>query len=421
MSPTIKQNYRQTDAFNDTSRFQYWLAGRRGGKTYAVVRSIRDKVHDSPEGAEIVYIGPTNQHAKELIWEPLIEVFDEADWDYKAYISKQRFELPGKRKVYVLGAEKIQRIRGHALYHAFLDELAYFQVDLGALWRALRPTLADLSGGATLTTTPDGKGTQAYDLWIEAQSKPEWSTHFWRTLDNPWIPPTEVEEARKNLDEKSFRQEFEAAWMSFEGLAYYAFDENLNIKKQPDINPELPLKLCFDFNVNPTTLLVAQRDGKMNRYLKEYSLTNSSTEETVLQFCTDHEHLTGELRHDLRIRGDSSGNNRNSATGWSDYKYVSDILTNKGFRFSYDVPRSNPAIVDRVKHTNSWLRAFDGSHRIEIDPGCRDLIRDLASQPLKGRHPDPKNNLGHKADALGYDIYWEEIHTKHRTQSSIIL
>ena len=416
-----QKNPKQVDAFNDKSRFQYWLAGRRGGKTYAVKYKIRDMVETSPEGSEVVYIGPTNQHAKELIWEPLIDVFDEAGWDYKAYISKQRFELPGKRKVYVLGAEKIQRIRGHALFHAFLDELAYFQCDLGSLWRALRPTLADLSGGATLTTTPDGKGTQAYDLWIEAQAKPEWSTHFWRTLDNPWIPASEVEEARHSLDEKSFQQEFEAAWMSFEGLAYYAFDENLHIKKQPPIDILQPIKLCFDFNVNPTTLLISQKIQGMNRYLKEYSLKNSSTEQTVLDFCEDHKHIAQDSRHELRIRGDSSGNNRSSTTGWSDYKYVQDILTNKGFRFSLDVPSRNPAIVDRVKYVNSWLKSFDGHHRVEIDPSCRDLIRDLASQALKGRHPDDKNNLGHKADALGYDIYWEQINTKTRTQSSIIL
>ena len=415
------QNLKQTRAYNDKARFQYWLAGRRGGKTHAVKKKIRDKVYESPEGAEIVYIGPTNQHAKEIIWEPLIDEFDEAGWSYKAYVSKSRFELPGNRKVYVIGAEKISRIRGHAIYHAFLDELAFFQVDLGMMWRALRPTLADLSGGATLTTTPDGKGTQAYDLWIEAQSKPEWSTHFWRTLDNPWIPASEVEEARHSLDEKSFRQEFEAEWMSFVGLAYYSFDENLHIKKQKPLDLAYPIKMCFDFNVNPTTLILSQKIDGINRYIKEYSLKNSSTEQTVLDFCEDHKHIAKDARHDLRIRGDASGNNRSSATGYSDYKYVQDILSDKGFRFSVDVPRRNPAIVDRVKYVNSWLKSFDGRHRVEIDPSCRELIRDLASQSLNGRHPSDKNNLGHKADAMGYDIYYEQVNTKTRTQSSIIL
>ena len=44
---------------------------------------------------------------------------------------------------------------------------------------------------------------------------------------------------------------------------------------------------------------------------------------------------------------------------------------------------------------------------IEIDPKCKALIRDMSSQELKGRHPSDKNNLGHKADALGYDIFYE--------------
>lgn len=410
----------QDAAYADLARFMIIVAGRRGGKTHLIKKKIRQKAYQSPPGAEIAYIGPTNQHAKEIIWDALIEEFDQAGWNYKPYVSKQRFELPGKRKVYVLGAEKIQRLRGHALYHAFPDELAFFHTPLQEVMQVLRPCLSDLKGGITCATTPDGKGTEAYDLWIQAQSRDDWSTHFWKTIDNPHIDPEEIAEARRNLDEKSFLQEYEAAWQSFEGLAYYAFDENLHIKKQPPINKEYPIKLCFDFNVNPTTLLISQKINGMNRYLKEYSLKNSSTEQTVLDFCEDHKDIS-RVSHELRIRGDSSGNNRSSTTGWSDYKYVQDILTNKGFRFSLDVPSRNPAIVDRVKYVNSWLRSFDGHHRVEIDPSCRDLIRDLASQALKGRHPDDKNNLGHKADALGYDIYWEQVNSKTRTQSTLIL
>jgi len=414
----LLKNPKQIRAYNDTARFQYWLAGRRGGKTYAITRSIRDKVFASPPGSEIVYIGPTNQHAKELIWEPLEEVFRQANWKFKAYISKQRFELPGKRKVYVLGAEKIDRIRGHALYHAFLDELAFFGVKIEPLWRALRPTLSDLKGGATLATTPDGKGTEAYDLWIQAQASDDWSTHFWKTLDNPYIDKEEIEDAKRTLDEKSFLQEYEAAWMAFEGLAYYSFDENISIKKQPPINHNLPLKLCLDFNVNPTTLLLSQRDGHLNRYLKEYSFKNSSTEKTIEAFCDDHK----EYKHlPIKIRGDAAGNSRNSATGFSDYKYVKDILSLNGFTHEMDVPNANPPVVDRVKFVNSWLKPYQGEHKVEIDPSCADLIKDLASQGLKGRHPDDKNNMGHKADAMGYDIYWEEINAKTRTKSSIIL
>lgn len=363
-------------------------------------------IDNAPYRGEVVYIGPTNSHAKELIWEPIEEALDELGWRYKPMISKQRFELMGKRKIYVIGAEKISRIRGRALSFAALDELAYFSGDLNEVWRAIRPALADNKGRSIAATTPDGKGTQAYEWFVKAQKDDQWSVHQWYTMDNPWIDPDEIEDAKRELDDKSFRQEFMATWESFEGLAYYNFDDTLHVKPQSPLDFNKAFHLCFDFNVNPTTLLISQREGDSLRYKREYSLKHSSTEETVQQFCDDFKQKAEYIN--IKIRGDSSGKARASTTGKSDYQYVEEILRHNGFNFVVEVPPKNPPIIDRVKHVNGWLRPVAGSHRIEIDPSCEELIRDLSSQELNGRHPSDKNNLGHKADALGYDVYYEQ-------------
>jgi hypothetical protein len=75
----------------------------------------------------------------------------------------------------------------------------------------------------------------------------------------------------------------------------------------------------------------------------------------------------------------------------------------------HEVRGSNPAIIDRVNTVNGWLKPMVGKPRIVIDPACKHLIKDLSGQKLDGRHPSPENNLGHKADALGYDVYWESL------------
>lgn len=154
-------NQLQRNASIDKARFQYWLAGRRGGKTFAVRRKILKEIKKSPPRSKVVYMGPTNQHAKDLIWEDMEEAFEELGWSFKPRISKSCFYLPGKRKLYIIGAEKYSRVRGHGLWHLFMDELAYFEKPLGKIWRAARPSLSDMRGDATLTTTPDGKGTEA--------------------------------------------------------------------------------------------------------------------------------------------------------------------------------------------------------------------------------------------------------------------
>jgi hypothetical protein len=419
MEEIVKKNLKQIDALHDPARFKFWLAGRRGGKTFAITEDIVKTLSEAPRGADLLYLGPTLQQAKELIWEPLEERLYQLKWAFEPRISKSRFELTKNRKVYVLGAEKISRIRGHKFYKAYLDELAFFEKDFNMIWRAIRPALSDHEGGAILATTPDGKGSQAYDVYLAALQKPEWGVHSWKTIDNPHISSEEIEAAKTELDEHSFRQEYEATWESFAQLAYYNMDENLHIKPCGTIDINKPIHLCFDFNVNPTSLIISQRHGETMVYKKEYSEANSSTEDTVKHFCEEHKDLAGKVM--IKIRGDSSGKNRSSNTGRSDYHYVEEMLRHNGFQYQREVPSRNPPIIDRVKYVNGWLKPMAGGTRIMIDPSCTDLIRDLTTQGLDGRVPSKKNNLGHKADALGYDIYWEHINSQRAVTKTIQL
>lgn len=366
-------------------------------------------IHTAKYGQNICYLGPTLQQSKELIWQPICDRLYELGWDYTPVVSKSRIELSRGRKIYVLGAEKIERVRGHKFLKAYMDEVAFFSHPLKEIWRALRPTLSDYKGGAIVATTPNGKGTDAYDFFSKIRASEFWTYHSWTTSDNPFIDLKEIEDAKRELDEKSFQQEYMATWESFIGLAYYNFDENIHIVKQPPIDFDTPLHIALDFNVNPTTLLLSQYDKSddMMRYKKEYSFANSSTEATIKAFCDDHRPYVDRLK--IKVRGDSAGNNRSSNTGKSDYHYVEEMLKHYGFSYTREVLPKNPAIVDRVKTANGWLKPVKGRHRVEIDPSMVELIRDLSSQELDGRHPSDKNNRGHKADAWGYDIYYQSL------------
>jgi len=404
------QNPKQVNAFHDICRNQLYVTGRRGGKTTLLIEKIIKKASLAPNRSDIFYIGPTNQHAMSLAWEPLIDTMIDLNWPFKDRVSKKRIQLPGRRNIYVIGAEKISLVRGHAACLIVADELAYWNIDLGDAMKAIRPALSDFAGDFLAATTPDGKGTQAHELWMKAKDHPDWSRHHWYTRDNPWISLDEIEAAKRDLDERSFKQEYEATWESFGELAYYNFDDEIHVKEQPPIVPGKPMYICLDFNVNPTTLIVRQTETKGHlsylSYKREYSLHNSSTEQTIEQFCDDFKNYKESVN--IFIRGDSTGNNRTSKTGKSDYYYVKAILDKYGYQYSVEVPSINPPIVDRVKYLNGWLKPVQGPHRIEFDPSLKWTIKDLSSQGINGRHPDPKGNLGHKADAVGYDVYYEQ-------------
>lgn len=418
----------QIVAMDDRTRHRFVLAGRRGGKTELLKEEIVQDLPTCPKNGEIFYIGPTNQQAKELMWDKLCERLDELGWKYKANSSNQVIRLSRGRKIYIIGAEKIRRIRGHKVYRAYLDEVAFFTVSLREVWRAVRPALSDYRGRAVLATTPNGKGTDAYDFYIDILDKTGlWAYHHWHTLDNPFIDVDEIRAAMWELDEKSFRQEYMATWESFEGLAYYNFDETRHISKtRLSIDLSAPVDMCWDFNVNPTSLLVAQREPRLLLFKREYSFKDSSTERTIQAFCDDLKALCKEqqVEHSavkIRIFGDSTGAGRSSVTGRSDYHYIQEWLKKYEFEFQMCVPSVNPNVIDRVNWANSWMRNMMGESRMIIDPSCRDLIRDFGSQVLDGRHPSDANNLGHKADAAGYYVSWNHLQETRRPQRTIEL
>ena len=67
----------------------------------------------------------------------------------------------------------------------------------------------------------------------------------------------ELEQARTDLDQRTFRQEFEGTFENYAGSVYYNFHPVENsIDKQ--IDWKKPLHIGLDFNVDPMSACVAQ-------------------------------------------------------------------------------------------------------------------------------------------------------------------
>ena len=114
----------------------------------------------------------------------------------------------------------------------------------------------------------------------------------------------------------------------------------------------------------------------------------------------------------VRIYGDAAGAARSTA-GRSDYEIIRQFFrTQPDFRVTYHVKSSNPAVRDRVNAMNGMLRNNQGERRLWVNPGCKQLIRDLERVSWKADSHDnllpqlDKTNPGltHVSDALGYLI-----------------
>jgi phage terminase large subunit-like protein len=101
-----------------------------------------------------------------------------------------------------------------------MDEYAFMKEEV---WTAIiRPTLADVRGGALFIGTPNGKN-HFYDLFINASEgldAKEWAAWTYKSLDNPFLDPEEVLMATKDMPLEFVKQEFEANFSSFGGTVF---------------------------------------------------------------------------------------------------------------------------------------------------------------------------------------------------------
>ncbi len=201
----------QLEIFNSEKRFKVVAAGRRFGKSRLAAWILLIKALQS-ESKDVFYIGPTFQQAKDIMWDMLKDLGK--DLIAAAHENTAVLTLINGRKIYLKGSDRPDTLRGVGLAYVVLDEYASMKPNV---WeQIIRPTLADVQGGAMFIGTPAGKN-HFYDIYVDALENDDWDAFSFNSTDNPFIPDEEIEEARKAMSSMAFRQEFEASFESFSG------------------------------------------------------------------------------------------------------------------------------------------------------------------------------------------------------------
>jgi len=277
----------------------------------------------------------------------------------------------------------------------------------------LRPALADRQGRAIFIGTPRGCN-HFFDLYENAQSQPLWAAFQFTTRDGGNVTASELESATRDLDEKTFRQEFEASFENQSGgLVYHAFNRNENVRTR-QYNSMLPLFWALDFNVDPLCSVIGQRNGDEVSILDEIVLNDSNTTALGEEFLRRKSRLGYSVVSgtEVMVYGDSSGNSRHTSAARTDWQILKDFFKSQGCRAEVRVGSSNPLVKDRVNCVNAMLCNQAGQRRMKIDPACKELIMDFERVRWK---TDGDNNMiqeidksdsarSHLSDALGYFI-----------------
>ena len=199
----------QIDVWQDLHRFKVIAAGRRCGKSNLAIKMLLAKALEAPEGSAVLYVAPTLAQARQIAWESLID--QGGSLIKSAHVNNMDIVLATGRRIHIRSGENKDALRGLKLYFAVIDEAAFVPEDV--FTKVIRPALSDLRGEAVIISTPEGRN-HFYDWFKLGQegSDPDWKSWHLTTLDNPTIPPEEVEAAKRTLSTLVFRQEFLASF-----------------------------------------------------------------------------------------------------------------------------------------------------------------------------------------------------------------
>ena len=391
----------QSEILLNYSRFKTVVAGRRFGKTFLSVNMLLQAAVTGKD-KHCWYVAPTYGSAKEIAWDMLIHTIPQ-EYISKTNESSLLLRLINGSVISLKGAEKPNNLRGRALDFVVLDEFADMRPE--AWFEVIRPSLSDRQGSAVFIGTPKGRN-HFYDLWAKGMDGAnDWSSFQYTTLEGGNVSPEEIESARADLDERTFKQEYEAAFVTYQGLIYYGFSREESVLDIGDDSGTLHIGM--DFNLDPMSAVICIRKGEKLYAVDEIVMYGSNTDEMVAEIINRYP------RRSIIIYPDPASRQRKtSAGGRTDLS----ILQNAGF--SVKAKNSHALVRDRINAVNSRLLSGDGKRHFYVSPKCKQTIKSLERQTYKEGTSIPNKDDGfdHMNDAVGYLIeYLFPVRTEYAT------
>ena len=189
----------QQKILDSSSRFRIVMCGRRFGKSELSQIEI---ITNALVGKNVAYITPTYQLAR-VFFEKLTKALP-----FENNKSELSIKFPNDGSVEFFTGERLDNLRGRKFHLVVIDEASYIP-NLQEGWlNSIRPTLTDYKGRALFLSTPKGKNF-FYSLYLKS-GETDWESFKFTTYDNPHIDKTEIDDARLQLPEVVFEQEYMA-------------------------------------------------------------------------------------------------------------------------------------------------------------------------------------------------------------------
>lgn len=404
-------------------------AGRRSGKTedakrIAILgdRSKRSCVLRPPSmvpNPRYAICGPTRDQVKRIWWNdikalsPRWAIADISESElWIRYVTGSLLTL--------IGLDKPMRAEGDPYDGVIIDETQ--EIKPTAWDDSIYPTLTNRGrppGWSLRIGRPKGRN-HFFKWWTQAKTTPDHDSFMWPS--SVVLPRKMIEDAKRDLDPRSFEEQYEAKWLAQLGAVFYAYDANKHARAL-QYRPDLPLICCFDFNVAPGSAVIVQEQeltpwnnptGPRHVHtavIAEVWIRDDSRTELV---CERIGAKFAGHKADVHFCGDPSGGKRNTVDTSNDWDVVRQCLRNYFPVVRDRVCRRAPPVIDSANSVNARMLNARGEVRFAIDPvAAPQTVLDLEGVVWEEENQErviDKSDLGrtHWADALRYYV-----HDKH--------
>jgi len=368
----------------DPTRYKVICSGRRWGKSYFSLMYLLHKPFKANERRWVIF--PTYRQAKMVSWSILKNIF--AGKQVSINETELSITLSNGAKVELKGADKPDSLRGISTTMVVLDEYSYMKENVWG--EIIQPTLAETKGSALFVGTPTGVQNHFYDLFVKGQSEGgDYKSWQFTTLDGGFISAEEVENAKKNLDKRTFQQEYEASFLTAANRVAYNFNRDIHCKVM-EKSPRMFWGVDFGVASYMTAVLMCENTAGEIYVFDEIGLQNSNTFELAQRMK--------QIAPGLPVYPDPAGKARTSNSTKSDHI----ILQEAGF--TVISKKANPTQKDRMNALNRMLEDATGKHKLFVNPKCKNLIRDLELCTLENGQILKTETLSHFLDGLMYPI-----------------
>lgn len=215
---------------NPKVKYLILSCGRRFGKSLAMLNQALYYALTNPS-EKIIFLTPTYKLGKELFEELHTALGD----DFKYYKSKAKgcnitdlkFRFINESTIQFFSFEKPENLRGLSASRIFIDEAALLPDDA---YNAIVKPIASLAKSVICLSTPRGKIGWYYKLFTYGQN--DYYTNYksfnFPSSSNPMIPKDELIDAKDNLPEHIYQQEYLAEFIDNSGALFKNITECTN-------------------------------------------------------------------------------------------------------------------------------------------------------------------------------------------------